>query len=100
MVGPPTPVSNLSCIASTDQVLFQWDVPEWSGAELYAYDYDLTLPDGRSQQVRLVGYPTVRERGEYQVDAQASISVKAVYELADESVVYSEAATLTCTVEE
>ena len=100
VVGPPTPVSNLSCVASTDQVLFQWDVPEWSGAELYAYDYDLTLPDGRSQQVRLRGYPTVRERGEYQVGKEASISVKAVYELADESVVYSEAATLTCTVAE
>ena len=100
VVGPPTPVSNLSCIASTGQVLFQWDVPEWSGAEVYAYDYDLTLPDGRNQQVRLQGYPVVREPGDYQVGAEASISVKAVYELADGSEVSSEAASLSCTVAE
>ena len=99
VVGPPTPVSNLGCVAQTDWVLFQWDAPEWSGAELYAYDYDLTRPDGLRGQTRLQGYPVVRERGEYQVGQKASISVKAVYELADESVVYSEAATLSCTVE-
>ena len=39
-------------------------------------------------------------KGDYQVGQEASINVKAVYELADESVVYSEAATLTCTVAE
>ncbi len=100
VVGPPTPVSNLSCVAQTDWVLFQWDAPEWSGAALYAYDYDLTRPDGRSEQVRLRGYPVVRAKGDYQVGQDASISVKAVYELADESVVYSEAATRTCTVAE
>ncbi len=100
VVGPPTPVSNLSCVARTDWVLFQWDAPEWSGAELYAYDYDLTRPDGLRGQTRLQGYPVVREWGEYQVGQKASISVKAVYELADESVVYSEAATLTCAVGE
>ena len=100
VVGPPTPVSGLSCVATTGQVLFQWDAPEWSGAQVYAYDYDLTLPDGRSQQVRLQGYPLVREPGEYQAGQQASISVKAVYELPDGSEVYSEAATLSCTVAE
>ena len=100
VVGPPTPVTNLSCVASTDQVLFQWDAPEWSGADLYAYDYDLTRPDGRSEQVRLRGHPIVREKGDYQVGQKASISVKAVYELADESVTYSEATALTCTVAE
>ena len=100
VVGPPSPVSNLSCIASTEQVLFQWDAPQWSGAELYAYDYDLTLPDGRSQQVRLQGNPTVREKGEYQAGQEASISVKAVYELPDQNEVYSEAVKLSCTVAE
>ena len=100
VVGPPSPVTNLSCIASTEQVLFQWDAPQWSGAELYAYDYDLTLPDGRSQQVRLRGYPLVREKGAYQVGQEASISVTAVYELADWSEVYSEAVRLSCTVSE
>ncbi len=100
VVGPPTPVSNLSCVAQTDWVLFQWDAPEWSGAELYAYDYGLTRPDGRSEQVRLRGYPLVRAKGDYQVGQDASISIKAVYELADESVVYSEAVELTCTVAE
>ncbi len=100
VVGPPTPVSNLSCVAQTDWVLFQWDAPEWSGAELYAYDYDLTRPDGRRGQARLQGYPVVRERGEYQAGQEASIGVKAVYELADGSVVHSEAVTLNCTVVE
>ncbi len=100
VVGPPSPVTNLSCIASTGQVLFQWDVPEWSGAELYAYDYDLALPDGKRGQTRLSGYPLVRERGDYQVGKEASISIKAVYELADGSEVYSEAVALTCTVAE
>ena len=100
VVGPPTPVSNLSCVAQTSRVLFSWDAPQWSGAAVYAYDYDLTLPDGRREQSRLFGYPAVSGKGEYQAGQQASISVKAVYELADESVVYSEAATLTCTVKE
>ncbi len=98
VVGPPTPVSNLSCVAQTGRVLFSWDAPEWSGAELYAYDYDLTLPDGRREQARLLGYPAVSGKGEYQPGQEASISVKAVYEQADGSEVYSEGATLTCTV--
>ncbi len=100
VVGPPTPVSNLSCVAQTGQVLFQWDAPEWSGAEVYAYDYDLTRPDGKREQARLQGYPLVRAKGEYQAGQEASISVKAVYELADGSQVSSAAATLTCTVAE
>ncbi len=100
VVGPPTPVSNLSCVAQTGQALFQWDVPEWSGAQVYAYDYDLTRPDGKREQARLQGYPLVRAKGEYQAGQEASISVKAVYELADGSVVYSAAAALACTVAE
>ena len=100
VVSPPTPVSNLSCVAQTGRVLFSWDAPEWSGAELYAYDYDLTLPDGKREQARLLGYPAVSGKGEYRVGQQASISVKAVYELADGSQVNSAAATLTCTVAE
>ncbi len=100
VVGPPTPVSNLSCVAQTGRVLFSWDAPEWSGAAVYAYDYDLTLPDGRREQSRLFGYPAASAMGGYQAGQEASISVKAVYELADESVVYSEAVTLTCTVAE
>ena len=100
VVGPPTPVSNLSCVAQTSRMLFQWDAPQWSGAEVYAYDYDLTRPDGGREQARLQGYPAVSARGEYQAGQEASISVKAVYELADGSEVYSEAAMLACTVAE
>ena len=100
VVGPPSPVSGLSCVATTDRVLFSWDVPEWSGAELYAYDYDLTRPDGSREQARLQGYPAVSARGDWQAGQEASISVKAVYELSDGSEVYSEAATLNCTVAE
>ena len=100
VVGPPSPVSNLSCVAQTGRVLFQWDAPQWSGAQVYAYDYDLTRPDGGREQARLQGYPAVSARGDYQAGQQASISVRAVYELADGSEVYSEAATLSCTVAE
>ena len=99
VVGPPTTVSNLSCVAQTDRVLFSWDAPQWSGAKAYAYDYDLTRPDGGREQSRLQGYPAVSARGDYQAGQQASISIKAVYELADGSEVSSEAATLNCTVE-
>ena len=100
--GEPTPVANLRCIAKTDQVAFLWDEPEWSGGEVYAYDYDLTLPTGQRGQTRLVGFdfPVVRHQGDYQVGKETSISVKVVYELSDGSEVSSAAVTLTCTVEE
>ena len=100
VVGPPTPVGNLRCIAKTDQVAFLWDAPEWSGGEVYAYDYDLTMPDGTREQVRLQGFTLVNKPGEYQAGTTASISVQAVYELADGSEVSSAAAALTCTVAE
>ena len=100
VVGPPSPVSNLSCVATTDRVTFRWDEPQWSGAEVYAYDYVVGLPDGKWKLVRLQGYPVVSEPGEYRAGTEASISIKAVYELADGSEVSSEAASLTCTVAE
>ena len=98
VVGPPTPAANLRCIAETGRVAFLWDAPEWSGGETYAYDYDLTLPDGRSEGGRLIGITTLLRTGEYQAGSEASVSVKTVYELADGSEVYSAAETLTCTV--
>ena len=52
VVGPPSPVSNLSCVAATDRVRFQWDAPEWSGAQVYAYDHVLARPDGWWKLVR------------------------------------------------
>ena len=100
VVGPPSPVANLRCIAKTDQVAFLWDAPEWSGGKVYAYDYDLTLPTGKREQVRLRGSTVVNEPGEYQAGGEASISVKVVYELAGGSEVSSAAAALTCTVAE
>ncbi len=98
VVGPPTPAENLRCIAETGRVAFLWDAPEWSGGETYAYDYELTLPGGRSEGGRLIGITTLLRTGEYQAGSEASVSVKTVYELADESEVYSAAETLTCTV--
>ena len=98
--GAPSPAENLRCIARTDQVAFLWDVPEWSGGEEHAYDYDLTLPDGKREQVRWQGYPLVNKPGEYQAGTEASISVKVVYKLADGDEVSSAAASLTCTVAE
>ena len=100
VVGPPSPATNLRCIAKTDQVAFLWDVPEWSGGKVYAYDLDLTMPDGKREQVRWRGYPVVNKPGAYQVGGEASIIVKAVYELDDGSEVISAAETLTCTFAE
>ena len=48
-VGPPVPVVNLRCVAETERVAFLWDAPEWSSGRTYAYDYQLTLPGGRSE---------------------------------------------------
>ena len=98
VLGPPTPVVNLRCIAQTDRVVFLWDAPEWSGAEVYAYDYEVTLPGGRTEAGRAIGLTLLRWQGDYQAGAEASFSVKAVYELADESLVHSAAETHTCTV--
>ncbi len=100
VVGPPSPAANLHCIAKTDQVAFLWDAPKWSGGEVYAYDYDLTLPTGKREQVRLHDSMVVNEPGEYQSETEASISVKVLYELADGNEVSSAAETLTCTVAE
>ena len=97
--GLPSPAENLRCIAKTDQVAFLWDAPEWSGGEVYAYDYTLTMPGGSSETVRWVGYPVVNKPGEYQVGTEASISVKVVYELPDGDDVSSEAVALTCTIQ-
>ena len=94
----PTPVLNLNCIAETDRVAFLWDAPEWSGGDLYAYDYRLTLPGGRSESGRLIGSTLLLRPGEYQAGSQASVSVKAVYETADGKEVSSAEATRTCTV--
>ena len=56
--------------------------------------------DGRSEGGRFIGITTLLRPGQYQAGTEASISVKAVYELADESEVSSAAETLTCTVAE
>ncbi len=98
--GGPSVVANLRCIAETKRVAFLWDAPEWSGGETYAYDYELTLPDGRSEAGRLIGGTLLLRPGEYQAGGEASVSVKAVYELADGKNVSSDAETLTCTVAE
>ena len=43
VMGPPSPVANLRCIAETGRVAFLWDAPEWSGGETYDYNYDYEL---------------------------------------------------------
>ena len=42
------------------------DAPQWSGGEVYAYDYELTLPDGRTEGVRLRDSTVLNRPGEYQ----------------------------------
>ena len=63
--GPPSPVANLGCVAETGRVAFLWDGPQWSGGETYAYDYALTLPDGRSEGGRLIGITLLLRPGDY-----------------------------------
>ena len=98
-VEGPTPVANLRCIAETGRVSFLWDAPEWSGGEVYAYDYQLTLPGGRSEGGRLIGGTLLYRPGDYQQGAETSVSVRVVYELPDGKQVSSAEATLTCTVQ-
>ena len=96
--GEPPPVENLRCIAETDRVAFLWDAPEWSGGETYAYDYQLSLPDGQSAAGRLIGITLVHRPGSYPTGKTASVSVEAVYETADDRQVSSAAAKLICNV--
>ena len=98
----PTSVLNLRCIAETGWVAFLWDAPEWSGGETYAYDYQLTLPGGRSESGRLIGSTStlLYRPGSYPAGAETSVSVTAVYELPDGKQFSSAEATLTCTVRE
>ena len=98
VVGPPTPVVNLRCVAETSRVAFLWDAPEWSSGQTYAYDYQLTLPGGKSEGGRIIGSTLLLRTGTYQVGAETSVTVKAVYELPDGSNISSAEATLTCTV--
>ena len=95
--APPV-VANLRCIAETERVAFLWDAPEWSDGETYAYDYQLTLPDGRSEGGRLIDITLRYRPGEYQVGAEASISVTTVYKISDGSHVSSAEETLTCLI--
>ena len=97
--GPPT-VSNLRCIAETDRVAFLWDEPEWSGGEVYAYDYQLTLPGGRTEGSRVKNSTLLYRPGSYPSGGETSVSIKVIYETPDGREVKSAAATLTCTVGE
>ena len=90
------PVGSLRCIARANQVAFAWTAPQWSGGEVYAYDYSLSLPDGRREQVRLRGTTVVNKRGAYPVGKDATIVLKVVYELPDRNRQVSAAAALTC----
>ena len=55
--GEPPAVSNLRCIAETDRVAFLWDEPEWSGGDTASYDYELSLPGGRTEGSRVKNRP-------------------------------------------
>ena len=92
------PVGSLRCIARPNQVAFAWTAPQWSGGELYAYDYSLNLPDGRREQTRLRDTTSVNKRGNYPAGKDATIVLKVVYELPDGNQVRSAAASMTCTV--
>ena len=92
-------MDDLRCIANIGWMVFTWEAPRWSGGEVHAYTYDLTMPDGRSEGgQRSSSSPMVQRVGTYQLGNEASISVKAVYELPDESSASSAAETLTCVV--
>ena len=98
VTSPPSVVSDLRCIAETGRVAFLWNAPEWPGGDLYAYDYRMTLPDGRSEGGRLRDITLLLRPGAYQAGGEADVSVTAVYETSGGSQVSSVAATLTCTV--
>lgn len=107
---PPTPdepfeeapelpaVGNLRCEANAGQVVFAWEVPEWSLGRAVSYDYELTLPDGRTESARLTGFRGLRRTGVFQAGQGASISVTVNYETSDGWRASGAAATANCTV--
>ena len=96
--GPPA-VQNLTCVATTEQVRFKWDIPSWSDGETKWYDLDITLPNGRQFSDRRHWQMRSRtERGNWKPATQASISVVALYDLPDGERVKSEPSQTTCVV--
>ena len=94
--GEPPPVSNLRCIAEAKRVAFLWDAPEWSGGDVSSYDYQLTLPDGRSEGGRLIGSTLVYRPGSYQPGKVARFRITTNYELPDGGDVSSAEVELVC----
>ena len=79
---------------------FLWEAPEWTGGGVYAYDYELTLPDGRTESGRFIDITLLQRQGDYQQGDEASFRVKTLYETADGEEMSSAEATLTCRVGE
>ena len=94
----PPPVENLRCVAKTKRVAFLWDAPEWSGGEASSYDYDLTLPDGRSESARIKGSRVVHRPGTYRTGAETRVSIRVNYEVSGGGTVTSDEETLVCYV--
>ena len=96
--GEPPPVENLRCIAETGRVAFLWAAPDWHGGEVSSYDYDLTLPDGRREDVRLKGSTVVYRPGSYQPGREARLGVTVNYEASGGGTVTSAETVLACSV--
>ena len=95
----PPSVENLRCVAKTDRVAFLWDEPDWPGGEVSSYDYDLTLPDGRRENARIIkdGWLLYRP-GTYRTGTEARVSIWVNYEASGGGTVASDEKTLVCHV--
>ena len=92
----PPAAENLRCIAEVGRVAFLWDAAEWSGAESVSYDYELRLPDGRTEGGNLRGMTLVYRPGQYRLGGEATLSITVRYEPDSYSDVFSERESLTC----
>ena len=92
----PPGVGNLRCIAEVGRVAFLWDPAEWSAAEGVSYDYELSLPDGRTEGGNIRGMILVYRPGQYKLGGETSFAITVRYEVGPHKDVFSARQTLTC----
>ena len=92
----PPPVANLRCIAEVGRVAFLWDAAEWPRAEGVSYDYEWSLPNGRTEGGNLRGITLVYRPGQYQLGGETSFSITVRYDLDAYNEAFSAREEMTC----
>ena len=91
----PAGAENLRCIAEAGRVAFLWDPVEPSVGRV-SYDYELRLPDGRTEGGNLHGMVLVYRPGQYRLGGETTFSITVRHGIDAHTDVFSERQTLTC----